>query len=72
MKKKLNSNFINSNLAMMQGPPSLVRYDPPVPEQDSEAKSLKIRLKNAKLNDSKSIGNVGNGDDILHAILPPR
>merc|ERR1712139_484479 len=56
----------------MQGPPSLVRYDPPVPEEDSEAKALKAKLKNAKLNDSKSIGNVGSGDDILHTILPPR
>merc|ERR1712196_475722 len=55
----------------MQGPPSLIRYDPPVPAEDSEAKALKAKLKSAKLNDSKSIGSVGNGD-ILHTILPPR
>merc|ERR1711988_1451017 len=58
--------------ATMQGPPSLVRYDPPVPEEDEEAKALQAKLKSAKLNDSKSIGNVGAGDDILHTILPPR
>merc|ERR1712070_559578 len=56
----------------MQGPPSLVRYDPPVPGEDEEAKALQAKLKSAKLNDSKSIGNVGSGDDILHTILPPR
>ena len=55
----------------MQGPPSLVRFDPAVPAEDSEAKALKAKLKSAKLNDSKSIGSVGNGD-ILHTILPPR
>merc|ERR1711871_134385 len=56
----------------MQGPPSLIRYDPPVPAEDSEAKALKAKLKSAKLNDSKSIGSVGSGDDVLHTILPPR
>merc|ERR1712070_521652 len=56
----------------MQGPPSLIRYDPPVPAEDAEAKALKAKLKSAKLNDSKSIGSVGSGDDILHTILPPR
>jgi len=55
----------------MNGPPSLVRFDPAVPAEDSEAKALKAKLKSAKLNDSKSIGSVGNGD-ILHTILPPR
>ena len=48
---------------MSGGPPSLVRFDPAVPAEDSEAK-----LKSAKLNDSKSIGSVGNGD-ILHTII---
>merc|ERR1712070_982853 len=56
----------------MQGPPSLIRYDPPVPAEDAEAKALKAKLKSAKLNDSKSIGSVGSGDDMLHTILPPR
>merc|ERR1712188_147341 len=56
----------------MQGPASLIRYDPPVPAEDAEAKALKAKLKSAKLNDSKSIGSVGSGDDMLHTILPPR
>merc|ERR1712054_565668 len=63
---------MGSSARAMQGPPSLVRYDPPVPEEDAEAKDLKAKLKSAKLNDSKSIGNVGSGDDMLHTILPPR
>merc|ERR1711871_60756 len=58
--------------AVMQGPPSLIRYDPSVPAEDAEAKALKAKLKSAKLNDSKSIGSVGSGDDMLHTILPPR
>ena len=57
---------------MMQGPASLIRYDPPVPAEDSEAKALKAKLKSAKLNDSKAIGSAGSGDDMLHTILPPR
>merc|ERR1711907_697712 len=56
----------------MQGPPSLIRYDPSVPAEDAEAKALKSKLKSAKLNDSKSISSVGSGDDMLHTILPPR
>merc|ERR1711998_323963 len=62
----------SQRVIIMAEPPSLVRYDPAVPEEDASAKNLKARLKSAKLNDSKSIGNMGNGDDILHMILPPR
>merc|ERR1711871_1107802 len=62
---------MGSSETMSGGPPSLVRFDPAVPAEDSEAKALKAKLKSAKLNDSKSIGSVGNGD-ILHTILPPR
>eukprot|EP00658_Telonema_sp_P-2_P077181 TRINITY_DN6922_c0_g1_i2.p1 TRINITY_DN6922_c0_g1~~TRINITY_DN6922_c0_g1_i2.p1 ORF type:complete len:205 (+),score=33.26 TRINITY_DN6922_c0_g1_i2:183-797(+) len=55
----------------MNGPASLVRYDQPVPAEDQAAQHLKSKLRAAKLQD-KSLGNVPNGDDILHLILPPR
>jgi len=55
----------------MNGPPSLVRFDQPVPAEDQAALNLKAKLRAAKLQD-KGLGNVPNGDDILHMILPPR
>jgi len=71
-REELATTLPGQGESTMQGPPSLVRYDPPVPGEDEEAKALQAKLKSAKLNDSKSIGNVGAGDDILHTILPPR
>lgn len=55
----------------MNGPPSLVRYDQPVPAEDQAAQNLQSKLRAAKLQD-KNLGNLPNGDDILHMILPPR
>merc|ERR1712072_1309915 len=55
----------------MNGPPSLVRYDQPVTAEDQAAQNLQSKLRAAKLQD-KNLGNLPNGDDILHMILPPR
>merc|ERR1712070_574753 len=62
---------VDLGAAAMNGPPSLVRYDQPVPAEDQAAQNLQAKLRAAKLQE-KNLGNVPNGDDILHMILPPR